>query len=84
MQKYGLSIPNINGEMNVTNNLRKMRNIDDFPCDGGYSGALILESNEKNRCHGNEYDKYIEIYVDSLRDIPQAFDVIKKIKEQNI
>lgn len=77
-------IPNINGEMNVTNNLRKMRNIDDFPCDGGYSGALILESNEKNRCHGNEYDKYIEIYVDSLRDIPQAFDVIKKIKEQNI
>lgn len=69
-------IPVISGEMNIAENLREMRNIDDYPRDGGYSGALIMERDEKGGYHGNENDKYIGIYLDSLRDMPNAFQGI--------
>lgn len=69
-------IPVISGEMNIAENLREMRNFDDYPRDGGYSGALIMERDEKGGYHGNENDKYIGIYLDSLRDMPRAFQGI--------
>lgn len=69
-------IPVIDGEMNIADNLREMRNVDNFPYDGGYSGALIMERDEKGGYHGNENDKFIGIYVDSLRDMPHAFQGI--------
>lgn len=69
-------IPVIDGEMNIADNLREMRNVDNFPHDGGYSGALIMERDEKGGYHGNENDKFIGIYVDSLRDMPHAFQGI--------
>lgn len=58
-------------------NLHIMRKIEDYPNDGGYSGALILEKNEKGDHHGNENDQYIGVYEDSLRDMPHAFKGIR-------
>ena len=53
--------------------IRDIRKIVDFPKDGGYSGALILESEEKGSCHGNNNEYYNKIYQDSLRDMPKAY-----------
>lgn len=70
-------IPVLEGEINIVDNLHIMRKIEDYPNDGGYSGALILEKNEKGDHHGNENDQYIGVYEDSLRDMPHAFKGIR-------
>lgn len=70
-------IPTLIGEIDVVKNLREMRNVADFPQDGGYSGALILENKEVDNCRGNMNDQYIGIYEDSLRDMPHAFQGIR-------
>lgn len=66
-------IPVIEGEIDIVENIHIMRRIEDYPNDGGYSGALIIEKNEKGDYHGNENNQYIELYKDSLSDMPSAF-----------
>lgn len=74
-------IPQLDSEMDIVENIHTMRNMKDFPNDGGYSGALILEKVEKNNCRGNCNDQYIGIYEDSLRDMPHAFKGIIMAKK---
>lgn len=74
-------IPQLDSEMDIVENIHTMRNMKDFPNDGGYSGALILEKVEKNNCRGNCNDQYTGIYEDSLRDMPHAFKGIIMAKK---
>lgn len=59
--------------------IHNIRNEKDFPKDGGYSGALILERENTNGV-GVENDVYAEVFADSLKDMPKAFDAIKPWK----
>lgn len=64
------------GEMDMVEYMRSIRNIDDYPRDGGYSGALILEGHEVENLAGNQNEKFVEVYADSMRDMPKAFEKI--------
>ena len=57
--------------------IHNIRNEDEFPKDGGYSGALILERQNQNGV-GVENDVYKEVLIDSLKDMPKAYDEIVK------
>ena len=54
--------------------IKKQRKIEDFPQDGGYSGALILEKCEAaaNKS-GKENQVYQTVYNTSLSDMPKAY-----------
>ncbi len=64
-----------NGKLNEY--IHSIRNEEDFPKDGGYSGALIVERQNSNGI-GVENDVYNKVFVDSLKDMPKAYDVISK------
>ena len=57
----------------LESHIRNMRDVDKFPKDGGYSGALILESREKKSKRGKNNEDYAKVYEDSLRDMPKAY-----------
>lgn len=58
--------------------IHNIRNKDQFPADGGYSGSIILESCEIDGCCGSENQKYKEVYINSLSDMPYAYVNITK------
>ena len=53
--------------------IRKNRDVKNFPSDGGYSGALILESKEKASQGGNMNKAYARTFEESLNDMPKAY-----------
>lgn len=57
--------------------IHKIRKVEEFPKDGGYSGALLLERENANGV-GVENHIYTEVLVSSMSDMPKAFDKILK------
>jgi hypothetical protein len=53
--------------------IRDTRNVEEFPNDGGYSGALKLEEKEVSGGYGRDNAEYARIYKDSMTDMPKAF-----------
>lgn len=59
--------------------IRDIRKVEEYPGDGGYSGALILEKQEREDQIGKRNEIYIRVYGESLSDMPKAFDLVKEI-----
>mgnify|MGYP000951235151 CR=1 FL=1 len=54
--------------------IRTIREKNKFPEDGGYSGALIMESLEQsNKQHGFDNTMCYKVYEESLGDMPRAY-----------
>jgi|GEM_PF-186015 Z1 domain. len=51
--------------------------ITDYPKDGGYSGAFLIEQKEKNNADGNKNKTYVKIYKEALSDMPKAYQYIE-------
>ena len=67
-------------EINVVKYIHEIRNPENYPKDGGYSGAILLERRENLNQIGEENKQYSKIYCDSLSDMPKAYDSIKHYK----
>ena len=65
-----------NGNTKYVDYVHECYKIEDYPKDGGYSGALILEANE-GRKHGKNNKQYVNIYINALSDMPKAYGYIK-------
>jgi len=62
------------GKAFAYNNLTNDRDIAQFPKDGGYSGALLIDK---------EPDMFKDIYLMSIEDMPTAYDkYLKVLKEK--
>lgn len=64
-------------KIDVVQYVHDIRNINDYPKDGGYSGAIILEQREISGQMGVDNEQYNKIYCESLLDMPKAYASIK-------
>lgn len=64
------------GEIDVVKYIHKNLDVNNFPKDGGYSGAVILEKEERKSKIEKENLYFNQIYRYSLSDMPKAFAAI--------
>ena len=71
------NILSIKGEIDIIKFIYENRRTEDFPKDGGYSGAIILQNQEACDKLGNQNMQYRDIYVNSLSDMPKSFGILQ-------
>ncbi len=65
--------------IDIAKSVLERLNLNNFPKDGGYSGAIVLEATELHSQSNLKNEKFEEIYAYSLSDMPKAFDKIKAL-----
>lgn len=67
-------------EIDVESYIRDTRDINNFPKDGGYSGAILMENKEIFDSSGTANVLYSDMYEASLSDMPKAYEIVLKEK----
>ena len=74
---YAKTIAETPGDLEFNDRLYAL-DLKDFPKDGGYSGAIIIEKNDSEDLIGHQNEFYKTVFLDSLRDMPKSFIALEE------